>query len=487
MKKTAIAAMMLLAASAMVSCEKEPGSGEKWSGPLTINAVAEKVGAGTKAELALKYDVLWSESDQIYVTGEGGGDYFTLVDGAGTTKGTFVQDTPESIHLSGTVEGFYPADIVEQEGGPIFIWPAVQKIDQGAPMYCKKTLTGSETEEFGFSNLGAVMQIAFSTPQNDVILKSIEIKDGRKTMSGAFEISDGQALITATDGAGITLDLGDGLPVSVAVQYFNIAIPAGKYDDLTLIFTATDGRVCSMTSSTLPVVERNVVGKITLVGDFMDGIRLWEDGPSWAISNIGADSATGSGLYFSWGKTDGYLGAGLTFTHNHTFDSDPYYAAPTLEINIPLSPEYDAAQAILGDGWRLPTKDEFRDLLGKCDMTWFDGKEHRYHGSTRPGYLFSGRGEYKGKSVFFPAVGYGDLRTRYLENQCGFYWSSTYDSHYMAYALTFDSLSVVSDTSYASLPSISSMLDEEDPEGSGETFWCYRYLGYPIRPVKADY
>lgn len=112
--------------------------------------------------------------------------------------------------------------------------------------------------------------------------------------------------------------------------------------------------------------------------------------------------------------------------------------------------------------------------------------EHRYQDSTRPGYLFSGRGEYKGKSVFFPAVGYGDLRTRYLENQCGFYWSSTYDSHFMAYALTFDSLSAVSDTSYASLPSISSML-EEDPEGSaGVTSWCYRYLGYPIRPVKVN-
>lgn len=74
--------MMLAAAFATVSCEKEAGLSEQVSSLMTINAVAEGVGAPTKAEMAYKYDVLWSASDKIYVTDRTNNDTFSLSAGA---------------------------------------------------------------------------------------------------------------------------------------------------------------------------------------------------------------------------------------------------------------------------------------------------------------------------------------------------------------------------------------------------------------------
>ena len=36
------------------------------------------------------------------------------------------------------------------------------------------------------------------------------------------------------------------------------------------------------------------------------GVQLWEDGPVWAETNVGADSPEDYGLYFRWGNTIGY-------------------------------------------------------------------------------------------------------------------------------------------------------------------------------------
>jgi len=45
------------------------------------------------------------------------------------------------------------------------------------------------------------------------------------------------------------------------------------------------------------------------VGGFADtheGVQLWENGPLWAQTNIGANSPAETGYYFWWGDTLGY-------------------------------------------------------------------------------------------------------------------------------------------------------------------------------------
>ena len=279
MKKTAIASVAFAVALFSTSCQKEATLEQRTSGPMTISAVAEGLGTPTKTEMIFKYDIAWSQNDKIYVVdGQGNHDTFTLQNGAGTTKGTFKQDG--TISLNDKVQAYYPATMLEG-GSPV--WPASQTNDQTIPMYCKKTLSGTTEESMDFSSLGSVLQIVFNTTQENVTLKSIEIKDGSATLSGAFTVdTDGKAVITATDKAGITLDLGTGVALGKAANYFNIAIPAGDYQDLTLIFTTDNGRKCTMTGGKVNI-SRNTVGRLTLTGEKFEILP---------VESVGLDKST---------------------------------------------------------------------------------------------------------------------------------------------------------------------------------------------------
>ena len=217
MKKTVIASVAFAAALFAVSCQKETNPAQNVSGPMTISAVSEGLNTPTKTEMIFKYDVAWSANDKIYVKDASGNhDTFKLEKGAGTTKGTFTQEG--QVSFTGEVQAYYPATMLEG-GSPV--WPASQTNDQTIPMYCKKTLSGAAEERMDFSSLGSVLQIVFNTTQENVTLKSIEIKDGSATLSGAFTVdTDGKAVITASDKAGITLDLGTGVALGKAANYF---------------------------------------------------------------------------------------------------------------------------------------------------------------------------------------------------------------------------------------------------------------------------
>ncbi len=264
MKRIAFVLMVFTAALFTVSCQDDIVKEQTTGGPMTISAVAECVAVGTKVDLIYRYDALWHASDQIYVIdASGNSSSFTLDSGAGTAIGSFKQDMP-GVSFEGDVKAYYPASIASGEN---LVWPSTQSGTQTIPMYSSKTLSGEATENFSFKSLGAVLQIVFNSTVTDVTLRSIEIKDGEKTMSGTFTIDgNGQATITATDKAGVTLDLGpEGKALGKGANYFYIAIPAGNYKDLTLTFTGTDKGKFVMTGGKLDI-QHNTVGRLTLTG-----------------------------------------------------------------------------------------------------------------------------------------------------------------------------------------------------------------------------
>lgn len=271
MKRTIISTMCIVAALVLASsCNKieeiiDPGDNtntEENLGRTIINGVVESI--GTKAELSYGYDVVWNTGDKIYVTAGAKDDTFTLSAGEGTTKGKFTEDSNKGI--TGNIEAFYPASLKTDDG---YVWPAVQANNQVAPMYAKQTITGAEGETVSFSSLGAMLQIGFNTQTNDIVLTSITLKDGNKPLSGKFTVTDGQAVLENNSAKpGITLDLGDGVPVGLTPKYFYIAIPAGKYQNLTITFNSEDGKVCEMNSRSFPEVKGNTVGRLTLTGSF---------------------------------------------------------------------------------------------------------------------------------------------------------------------------------------------------------------------------
>lgn len=143
---------------------------------------------------------------------------------------------------------------------------------------------------------------------------------------------------------------------------------------------------------------------------------------------MGAANKEDSGLYFSWGNTEGHAeGSG------YDFSQAVYDTTPGAAITSNLSLSQDAARANLGAPWRMPTAAEFQELYDNCTNEWTT-----MNGVA--GRLFTSN--VNGNALFIPAAGhYGGTS---LDNRglYGEYWSSTYDSATSARSLHFSSSGV---------------------------------------------
>ncbi|MBQ6008302.1 MAG: hypothetical protein IJL17_07175 [Kiritimatiellae bacterium] len=171
--------------------------------------------------------------------------------------------------------------------------------------------------------------------------------------------------------------------------------------------------------------------------DTHEKVQLWEGGPYWATTNIGAENPEDYGYYFWWGDTVGYrregnawvatdgsssnfsFGSGNTPTYNKTpatLQSEGWVVSEN--GTYVLAPEHDAAQVQWGGGWRMPTYQELNDLCyNKCDWTWTT-----QNGVN--GYVVRGRGDYASASIFLPCAGYGDGTSLSNSGSYGRCWSS---------------------------------------------------------------
>ena len=103
----------------------------------------------------------------------------------------------------------------------------------------------------------------------------------------------------------------------------------------------------------------------------------------WATCNIGANSPENYGNYFAWGE----------ISTKNEFNEDNYEYSDNPDV-LPLSA--DAAAAKWGKGWRMPTNDDFEELLAECEWEWTKMKGVK-------GYNVIGQ---NGNSIFFPIAGY---------------------------------------------------------------------------------
>lgn len=132
---------------------------------------------------------------------------------------------------------------------------------------------------------------------------------------------------------------------------------------------------------------------------------------NWATCNIGAMSPEQNGNYYAWGETsakDNYNWSSYAYSNgsNTTLtrycnDSEHGLDGYTDE-EIYLLPEDDAAYVMLNGygNFRMPTKDEFEELIDNC--TWTMSEQN---GVT--GFLVTSRvSGYEGQSIFLPLSGY---------------------------------------------------------------------------------
>lgn len=150
-------------------------------------------------------------------------------------------------------------------------------------------------------------------------------------------------------------------------------------------------------------------------------------GTKWADRNIGASKPEETGLYFSWGNTEGHK-AGMDYDFEDDYDNTPG-AKLTGDIDL----EHDAAHVNLGEPWKMPTKEQFKELVENCTS----------ERTTLNGYL--GRrftSKINGESIFLPFAGYIDGTSLSNHGSDGYYWSSSLGSSAYGYNLGFYSSGV---------------------------------------------
>ena len=194
----------------------------------------------------------------------------------------------------------------------------------------------------------------------------------------------------------------------------------------------------------------NMVVRVTIYAH--DKVQLWEGGPYWATTNIGAEKPEDYGYYFWWGDTVGYKrendkwvasdGSNSNFSFVESYTPTCNKSISTLQSEgwiiskdgtYVLAPEHDAAQVQLGGHWRMPTNQEFYDLHNKCDWTWTTMNGVK-------GYIVRGRGSYASNSIFLPCAGDGFGTSFDSAGSLGLYWSSVPRSDvYDAWLLYFSS------------------------------------------------
>jgi len=141
----------------------------------------------------------------------------------------------------------------------------------------------------------------------------------------------------------------------------------------------------------------------------------------WGKCNLGADAPEDLGKYYSWGAVQSVPNMDwndyICSEYQCGTDSDPIYAAGYFERMDIAGSEFDQPHVLLGTGWKLPTNEEFQELIDKCDWT------RTTIGSTN-GFKVTGA---NGNSIFLPDNGYGmpggHGHSDY--NGGGYYWSST--------------------------------------------------------------
>ena len=132
---------------------------------------------------------------------------------------------------------------------------------------------------------------------------------------------------------------------------------------------------------------------------------------NWATFNIGSRKYNPQypGDLFAWGETE----TRYVFSQNYYLEPKQghYYEG---KLNVIESCD-DAATVLWGEDWRMPTKEEFQELIDKCKWEW---TQQYYHW----GYKVTGQ---NGNSIFLPAGGMKRDGTYINESDGLYYWTGS--------------------------------------------------------------
>ena len=242
-------------------------------------------------------------------------------------------------------------------------------------------------------------------------------------------------------------------PVSVTLDKSELSLYVGASDILTatVLPSNSTNKSISWSSSNESVATVDQDGKVTALGigkasiivTTIDGaktasckvtvtinVEAVDLGlPSelkWASCNVGADSPEDYGNHFAWGETQpkkSYSWSGYKFELG-TNQKGPFSKYVTnssygaVDNKTVLDPDDDAAHVNWGEEWRIPTDEEWTELIENCTWTW----TKNYKGTGIAGSVVASG---NGNSIFLPAAGYWLDANNYNVGSSSYYWSSS--------------------------------------------------------------
>ena len=153
-------------------------------------------------------------------------------------------------------------------------------------------------------------------------------------------------------------------------------------------------------------------------------------GRLWADRNVGAEKETDYGKYFQWGDTTGYTdashsiwdrcpGNGCYSSFNR--GSIAAWDAETLSDGR-LKPDFDAATVNMGSKWRMPTHEDYIELINNTNY------EVAEINGVKGGKFISKTDA--SKYIFLPFAGAAVEGSFTVNGAGGLIWSSSVDSDY---------------------------------------------------------
>jgi len=152
-------------------------------------------------------------------------------------------------------------------------------------------------------------------------------------------------------------------------------------------------------------------------------------GTLWAAYNLGALTPEGSGYFFSWGEIEGSMSGKENFSwlsydmctgysnqlYKYCYNPD-YGADGSTDELTELEIDDDVAHAGWGVAWRIPSKEQFDELVNPSYTTteWTSQ-------SGVNGYKITSRSN--GNALFLPASGYHSDNEFLSQGEMGNYWS----------------------------------------------------------------
>lgn len=432
------------------SDQQTTGSGEAKT--VTLTATMEGENAGTrvgmsKGENNTTAKFYWHKGDAIAVLSNSAGSYgklnFTTEDPTGNTAATFSYVGDAAMPPVGNYAA-YPYDNVTFTGeqAATFKLPSEYTYNKVESNIFSKT--NGESTTYPENNtympmLGTISggEIAFKHVGGLAVIRVDKMPETTGTLtitatqklSGDFAIED----ISATDAQINTASTNTASEKKVTFTFsgatkdnagvFYLPLATGDYTSVNIVLkcgTINQTVVYSKLTITraavtaIPVVANKVVNGHTFIDLGLPSGLLWSE------TNLGATSATGSGKYYAWGETSSKSSySWSSYAYGNSAGVMNKYSSS--DGKTVLETTDDAATTLWGSPCRMPTNEEFQEILNNSNCYW-----KRLYSSYQ---VTSNR---NGNSIYFPASGYQPQGIIDIEedisNREGYYWSSTRNS-----------------------------------------------------------